>query len=108
MAAFGSDEVGNTYLDAVRRYCCTPEVGGEALQEIVQDAKAAFILAGNCDRGKRAAWDVLESAGMVLMHDRMKQLGVARPRGPRAAFFCPAQGRVFVLTYAWHLQVAEI
>ena len=103
LSAFGTDEAGNTYLDAVRAHCCTPVAGDDQVHEAIAAARDAFNQAGQCQRGKEAAWEVLEGAGLILLPVLMQELGVNRQRGPRAAFYSEWLQQSFILTYSWRL-----
>lgn len=100
MSAFGEDDDGHTYLEAVLLHCCSP-VGDQDLLDIIKRARAAF---GLSRRGKhRAAWRVLESSGLTLLPTLMAELGVGRSHGPRAAFYCPVRDQTFIIGYDWRL-----
>lgn len=106
MIAFGADEDGAEYLDAIKAHCCGP-AGEIDLPELVCRARAASRVAGHGLAGRRAAWRVLEQAGLELLPDLMADIGAARRSGPRAAFYCPVQGQTYILGFDWRLVPAD-
>jgi len=104
LAAFGEDERGDTYLDAVKRFCCLPSEEDVWLDELVRAAHRAHDRAGSCQTGRMAAWRVFRRAGMILLHDFMEDLQVETGRlKPRAAFYWPAKAMTVVITTNWRV-----
>lgn len=102
LAAFGEDELGYTYLDAIKRFCCLPSEEEAWLEELVRRARQAHDAAGQSRRGREAAWAVLRRAGMILRHDRMAELRVgAGILRPRAAFLWPGLNHEVVVSVHW-------
>ena len=106
LAAFGEDERGDTYLDAVKRFCCLPSEEDAWLEDLVRRARQAHDAAGQSRNGREAAWAVLRRAGMILLHERMRELRVgAGILKPRAAFRWPGIRREVVVGAGWKLKV---
>lgn len=108
MAAFGSDEDGNSYLQAILQHCCTPNHEDETLLELIHRARSAYRDAGSFGKGRLAARGVLVQAGMVLLDDREQALAGGTQRAPLAVFYVPDMGQAYILSCTWHLQAAEI
>jgi hypothetical protein len=106
MTAFGSDEYGHQFLEAVVLHC-TPLSGDAWLEAVVQNAKTAFRESGFGMPGKRAAWTALEDAGLNILPDMMDAIGVNRSHGPRAAFFYPLLDKAFIVSYNWQIIPAD-
>ena len=106
LAAFGEDERGDTYLEAVKRFCCLSSPEEAWLEDLVRRARQAHDAAGQSRAGREAAWAVLRRAGMILLHERMKELRVgAGILKPRAAFRWPGIRREVVVGAGWKLKV---
>lgn len=106
LAAFGEDELGYTYLEAIKRFCCLPSQEEAWLEDLVRRARQAHDQAGQSRNGREAAWAVLRRAGMILLHDRMEELRVgAGILRPRAAFRWPGTGRTVIVGAGWKLQI---
>lgn len=108
MAAFGSDEDGNSYLQAVMQHCCDPGPEDEALLDLVHRARQAYRDAGSYGKGRAAARGVLLQAGLVMLDDRTPTGGRGTRRAPLAVFYFPERGQAYILSRTWHLQAAEI
>jgi hypothetical protein len=106
LAAFGEDEHGETYLDAVKRFCCLPSEEDVWLDNLVRKARMANDRAGKSRAGREAAWRVLRRAGMILLHDLMDELQVLveGKRKPRAAFLWPCKAIFVIVTTEWKIQ----
>ncbi|MDP2359187.1 MAG: hypothetical protein Q8O14_00325 [bacterium] len=107
LAAFGEDEHGGSYLDAVKRFCCMPHEEDVWLDNLVRQARQAHDRAGQSRAGREAAWEVLCQAGMVLLHDLMNELQVQveRKRKPRAAFYWPAMAVTVIINTNWRVSI---
>lgn len=104
LAAFGEDELGYTYLDAIKRFCCLPSDEDAWLDELVRAARQAHDLAGSSQLGRLAAWRVFRRAGMILLHDRMEELQVGRGiLRPRAVFRWPMASRTITVATNWRV-----
>ncbi len=104
LSAFGEDDLGYTYLDAVKRFCCLPSEEDAWLDDLVRAAKRAHDRSGSSQTGRQAAWRVFRRAGMILLHDLMDDLQVETGKlKPRAAFFWPSQAMTLIITTAWHV-----
>ena len=101
LAAFGVDDLGYTYLDAIRQFCCIPSDEDAWLEDLVKAAKRAHDRAGHSRTGQAAAWTVLRRAGMILLHDLMEDLKVGGKMKPRAAFRWPSQGITVIVSNSW-------
>ncbi|MDP1592331.1 MAG: hypothetical protein Q8M07_31505 [Prosthecobacter sp.] len=107
LAAFGEDELGYTYLDAIKRFCCIPSEEDAWLDELVRRARAAHDQAGQSRMGREAAWRVLRRAGMILLHDRMDELKVGQGiMKPRAVFLWPTTSRTLTIATNWRVDTA--
>lgn len=108
LAAFGEDELGYTYLEAIKRFCCLPSQEDAWLDELVRRARLAHDRAGQCRAGREAAWSVLRRAGMILLHDMMAELRVGTSRmKPRAAFLWPGRGVRVVVAANWKTTIKD-
>lgn len=104
LAAFGEDELGYTYLDAIKRFCCIPSEEDAWLDELVRRARAAHDQAGQSRTGREAAWRVFRRAGMILLHDRMDELKVGQGiLKPRAVFCWPMTSRTITVATNWRV-----
>lgn len=104
LAAFGVDDLGYTYLDAVKQFCCVPNEEEAWLEDLVRKAHRAHDRAGRSTTGRQAAWRVLRRAGMILLHDLMDDLKVETgKRKPRAAFRWPEMAMTVIVTTNWKL-----
>lgn len=101
LAAFGVDERGYTYLAAVKQHCCLADEPDEWLDNVVRRARKACEKVGSVRVGNRAAWRILRWAGLVVLHDLMKDLRRPGRVGPHAAFFEPGTSQVWVVGRNW-------
>lgn len=107
LAAFGEDEQGYTYLEAIKRFCCLPSDEEAWIDDLVREAHRAYLRAGACQKGQAAAWRVLRRAGMILLHDLMADLRVGAGRlKPRAAFRWPTTtATTIIVATNWKPQI---
>ncbi len=104
LSAFGEDENGTTYLDAIKQFCCVPNEEEAWLGDLVRRARRAHDRAGQSATGRQAAWRVLRRAGMILLHDLMDDLKVETGKlKPRAAFRWPEMSITVIVTTTWKL-----
>ncbi len=103
LAAFGQDERGYQYLDAIKLHCGIKSAEDEWMDNLVRRARQAHDEAGHCQRGQEAAWRVFRRAGMILFHDLMLEVGVGKPFKPRAVFYSPVMARTMVVGPHWKL-----
>lgn len=105
LAAFGVDDLGYTYLDAIKQFCCLPSDEDVWLDELVRRARKAYTENGGSRTGQEAAWRVFRRAGMILLHDRMDTMKVQnfKIRAPRAAFIWPSKSLTIIVTTDWRV-----
>ena len=106
LSAFGEDDLGYTYLDAIKQFCCMPSEEEMWLDELVREARRAYDRAGHSQTGRQAAWRVFRRAGMILLHDRMEELKVETGRlRPRAAFAWPSKSMTVIIATNWRVEM---
>ncbi|MFA7331083.1 MAG: hypothetical protein WC326_08425 [Candidatus Delongbacteria bacterium] len=103
LAAFGEDDLGYTYLDAVKQFCSQPSEEERWLDELVRQARIAHDRAGLRRSGRHAAWSVFRRAGMILLHNEMHEMKVKGKHGPRAVFLWPATALMVVVGTNWQV-----
>lgn len=109
LSAFGEDDLGYTYLDAVKRFCCCPSDEELWLEDLVKRARRAYEDAGLSRSRRQAAWRVIRRAGMILLHDRMLDMRVweLRRKRPRAVFRWPSRRLTIVIGTNWKIDRIE-
>ncbi|MDP2361996.1 MAG: hypothetical protein Q8O14_14810 [bacterium] len=108
LAAFGVDESGYTYLDAVKQHCCAGLAREDWLEALIRRARKAYIAAGRSKYGQRAAWAVFRRAGMIMLHDLMDDLSEGRKLGPMAAFQSPRTAEIVIIRRSWKAEIMPI
>lgn len=103
LSAFGEDDLGYTYLDAVKRFCCCPSDEDLWLEDLVKRARKAYEHAGSRRSRRQAAWRVFRRAGMILLHDEMGKRGRGKQR-PQAVFSWPSRAMIVMVTTAWKVE----
>ncbi|MDP2360615.1 MAG: hypothetical protein Q8O14_07665 [bacterium] len=101
LAAFGVDDTGHTYLDAIKQHCCVKSDEDQWMEDLVRRAHQVHDRAGHSAMGRNAACDFFRKAGMVLLPDFMDDLGVGGTLKPRAAFWWPAALTTVIVHTNW-------
>lgn len=107
LAAFGVDDLGYTYLEAVKRFCCIPSDEEVWLEDLINMAKLAFERAGSHRSRQQAACRVFRRAGMILLHDEMKKRAKGECR-TQVVLIWPTMEKMVMITNKWKAIICDL
>lgn len=107
LAAFGEDDLGYTYLDAIKQFFSLPSDEEVWLNELARQARHAHDMACLRNSGRQAAWSVFRRAGMLLLHDEMNKR-VKGHRRPWAVFAWPGTRMVVTVGAGWRVTIQTL